>query len=68
MRLPGDSKRFREMFLRGCDEVGIPAEVISSTKAIDLVPNLNPEIEEAIKVPDCSIDPFRLCHAQHPNF
>ncbi|MCK7467439.1 MAG: FAD-dependent oxidoreductase [Desulfosudis oleivorans] len=68
VRLPGDSKRFREMFLRGCDEVGIPAEAISSTKAIDLVPNLNPEIEEAIKVPDCSIDPFRLCHAQHSNF
>lgn len=61
VRLPGDSKRFREIFLRGCEEVGIPAEVISSTKAIDLVPNLNPEIEEAIKVPDCSIDPFRLC-------
>ena len=61
VRLPGDSKRFREMFLRGCEEVGIPAEAISSTKALDLVPNLNPEIEEAIKVPDCSIDPFRLC-------
>ncbi len=61
MRLPGDSKRFRALFLRSCGEVGIPAEVISSTKALDLVPNLNPEIEEAIKVPDCSIDPFRLC-------
>lgn len=61
VRLPGDSRRFREVFLRGCDEVGIPTEVISSTKAIDLVPNLNPELEEAVKVPDCSIDPFRLC-------
>ena len=61
VRLPGDSKRFRELFLRSCEEVGIPTEVISSTKALDLVPNLNPEIEEAIKVPDCSIDPFRLC-------
>ena len=61
VRLPGDSKRFRELFLRSCEEVGIPTEVISSTRAIDLVPNLNPEIEEAIKVPDCSIDPFRLC-------
>ena len=61
VRLPGDSKRFREMFLRGAEEVGIPTEVISSTKALDLVPNLNPDIEEAIKVPDCSIDPFRLC-------
>jgi glycerol-3-phosphate dehydrogenase len=61
VRLPGDSRRFRERFLRGCEAVGIPAEVLSSTRAIDLVPNLNPEIEEAIRVPDCSIDPFRLC-------
>ncbi|MGP8153941.1 MAG: FAD-dependent oxidoreductase [Smithella sp.] len=61
VRLPGDSKRFREIFLRGCESVGIPAEAVSSTRAIDMVPNLNPEIEEAIKVPDCSIDPFRLC-------
>ena len=61
VRLPGDSKRFREVFLRGCEAVGIPAEVISSTKALELVPGLNPQIEEAIKVPDCSIDPFRLC-------
>lgn len=61
VRLPGDSRRFRELFLRGCENVGIPAEVISSTLAIDLVPNLNPDIEEAIRVPDCSIDPFRLC-------
>jgi glycerol-3-phosphate dehydrogenase len=61
VRLPGDSKRFRELFLRGCDDVGIPTEVISSTKALDLVPTLNPELEEAVIVPDCSIDPFRLC-------
>lgn len=61
VRLPGDSKRFREVFLKGCEQVGIPTEVIASTKAFDLVPNLNPDIEEAIKVPDCSIDPFRLC-------
>lgn len=61
VRLPGDSKRFREVFLRGCEDAGIPAEIISSTRAIDLVPSLNPDIEDAIRVPDCSIDPFRLC-------
>ena len=61
VRLPGDSRRFREIFLRRCDEAGIPAEVISASKALELVPNLNPRIEEAIKVPDCAIDPFRLC-------
>jgi glycerol-3-phosphate dehydrogenase len=61
VRLPGDSKLYRERFLKSCEKIGIPTEVISSTKALELVPNLNPEIEEAIKVPDCSIDPFRLC-------
>jgi len=61
VRLPGDSKRFRDRFLQCCEDAKIPTEVLSSTKALDLVENLNPTIEEAIKVPDCSIDPFRLC-------
>jgi len=61
VRLPGDSKLFRDRFLKSCEEVGIPAEVLSPTRALDLVPTLNPVLEEAIKVPDCSIDPFRLC-------
>lgn len=61
VRLPGDSKRFRDRFLKSCDEVGIPTEVLSPMRALDLVPSLNPVLEEAIKVPDCSIDPFRLC-------
>lgn len=61
VRLPGDSKRFRDRFIKSCKEVGISTEVLSPTRAFDLVPNLNPVIEEAIRVPDCSIDPFRLC-------
>ncbi len=61
VRLPGDSKLYRDRFLKSCEKLGIPTEIISSTKALELVPNLNPEIEEAVKVPDCSIDPFRLC-------
>ncbi len=61
VRLPGDSKKFRDMFLKSCEETGISTEVLSPSRALDLVPNLNPSIEEAITVPDCSIDPFRLC-------
>jgi glycerol-3-phosphate dehydrogenase len=61
VRLPGDSKRFRDRFLKSCEEVGIPTEVLSLSRALDLVPTLNPVLEEAVKVPDCSIDPFRLC-------
>ncbi|MRR14094.1 FAD-dependent oxidoreductase, partial [archaeon] len=61
VRLPGDSRRYRDSFLKNCDEVGISTEVLSASRALDLVPELNPAIEEAIAVPDCSIDPFRLC-------
>jgi glycerol-3-phosphate dehydrogenase len=61
VRLPGDSKRYRDRFLKGCEEVGIETTVLSPSKALDLVPNLNPAMEEAVMVPDCSIDPFRLC-------
>lgn len=61
VRLPGDSKRYRDAFLKSCEEVGIDTEVLSPSKALDLVPSLNPALEEAIMVPDCSIDPFRLC-------
>lgn len=61
VRLPGDSKRYRDSFLKSCDEVGISTQVLSPSRALDLVPELNPAIEEAVAVPDCSIDPFRLC-------
>ncbi len=61
VRLPGDSKRYRDTFLSNCEEAGISTEVLSASRALDLVPELNPSIEEAVVVPDCSIDPFRLC-------
>lgn len=61
VRLPGDSKRYRDEFLRSCEASGIATSVLSPSKALDLVPSLNPALEEAVSVPDCSIDPFRLC-------
>jgi len=61
VRLPGDSKRYRDEFMASCSAAGIETSVLSPSKALDLVPSLNPALEEAISVPDCSIDPFRLC-------
>jgi len=61
VRLPGDSKKFRDRFLEKCEEVGIPTQILSPSRALEMVPSLNPELEEAVLVPDCSIDPFRLC-------
>ncbi|MBN1829419.1 MAG: anaerobic glycerol-3-phosphate dehydrogenase subunit A [Deltaproteobacteria bacterium] len=61
IRLPGDSKKYRDAFLKSCERLGIETEVLSPTRALELVPSLNPALEEAVRVPDCSIDPFRLC-------
>ena len=47
VRLPGDSKRFRDKFLKSCEAVGIPTQVLSSTRALELVPALNPTLEES---------------------
>ena len=61
VRLPGDTLEYRDRFLESCHRTGISTEIFTSSKALGLVPNLNPSLEEAVKVPDCSIDPFRLC-------
>jgi glycerol-3-phosphate dehydrogenase len=61
VRLPGDTLKYRDEFLRSCRKTGIKTELISATKALELVPNLNSNLLDAVKVPDASIDPFRLC-------
>ena len=61
VRLPGDTEEYRDLFLEGCHGAGIETELLSSSQALELVPNLNPNTTEAVKVPDASIDPFRLC-------
>jgi glycerol-3-phosphate dehydrogenase len=58
--LPDDSVTFREQFLRSCGEVGIPTRGLTPSEALELEPNLSPEISGAIQVPDAAIDSFRL--------
>ena len=54
-------EEFLPTFLEGCATVGIPTEVISGAEALRLEPNLNPEIRQAVTVPDGSIDGWDLC-------
>ena len=61
VRLPGYSREYRDQFLENCEKIGISTEIFSASQTLELVPNLNPALLEAVKVPDCSIDPFRLC-------
>ena len=47
--------------MESCTKAGIKAEVIDPKEAIRMEPSVNPDIIGAVRVPDGSVDPFRLC-------
>ena len=61
--LPDDPAQYEDDFLKGCARAGIDAQRISRQKAFELEPALNPLIRTAVRVPDGTIDPFRLVAA-----
>lgn len=61
--LPEDSLDYQSQFVNDCLKNGIHAEEIDPKLAIKLEPSVNPDIIGAVKVPDGSIDPFRLTTA-----
>jgi glycerol-3-phosphate dehydrogenase len=58
--LPGDDPGYHDRLLKGCRASGIDARDVSVKEALLLEPNLNAGITAAIRVPDGTIDPFRL--------
>ncbi len=61
--LPEDDLAYQARFVEACKRAGIAAEVIDPSEARRLEPSVNPELIGAVKVPDGSVDPFRLCAA-----
>ncbi len=61
--LPEDDLGYQRLFTQKCREAGIDAQVIDPEEAKRLVPAVNPAIIGAVKVPDASVDPFRLTDA-----
>ena len=61
--LPEDDIHFQSTFVQKCTEAGISAEIIDPELAKIMEPAVNPELIGAVKVPDASIDPFRLTMA-----
>ena len=61
--LPGDSLEYQEHFVKCCRAAGIDAQAISPEEARRLEPAVNPALIGAVKVPDASVDPFRLTDA-----
>lgn len=61
--LPEDSLDYQKEFINACRRAGIEAEELEPARAVELEPAVNPDIIGAVKVPDGSIDPFRLTTA-----
>ena len=58
--LPEDELSFQDTFITSCHTAGIRAEALSPKEALRIEPNVNPELLGAVRVPDGTIDPFRL--------
>ncbi len=58
--LPEDDLNYQSTFVKACQEAGINAEVISPEEAKIIEPSVNPTLTGAVRVPDGSVDPFRL--------
>lgn len=61
--LPEDDCSYQDTFIRSCRNAGIDARAISPAEALRMEPSLNPALTGAVKVPDASVDPFRLASA-----
>lgn len=61
--LPEDDLAFQQTFVHACTEAGIRAEMLDPALARRLEPSVNPALIGAVKVPDGTVDPFRLTAA-----
>lgn len=55
---PWDDPDFGDVFMKGCQETGVPCEEISISQMLKEEPLLNPEIARCFRVPDGSADSF----------
>ena len=58
--LPEDDLSYQQTFVEACGRAGIRADIIDPEEARRIEPAVNPELIGAVRVPDASIDPFRL--------
>ena len=63
LTLPEDDLGYQKTFIEACRAAGIDAEAVDPKEALIAEPSANPAIIGAVKVPDGSVDPFRLTSA-----
>lgn len=61
--LPEDDLGYQARFIESCLSAGISAEAIDPSEARWIEPSVNPDLIGAVRVPDASVDPFRLATA-----
>ncbi len=61
--LPEDDLAYQAKFVESCLKAGIRADIIDPAEARRLEPAVNPTLIGAVRVPDASVDPFRLTTA-----
>ena len=59
--LPEDDLAYQAKFVESCRAAGIRADIVDPKEALRLEPSVNPDLIGAVRVPDGSVDPFRLC-------
>ncbi len=57
---PQDDPDYVDKWVRGCAEAGIAAEELEPAEALSLEPGMAPDVKRVFRVPDASIDGFRL--------
>jgi glycerol-3-phosphate dehydrogenase len=60
---PFDDPEYADRFAEGCRKTGIPCEEIDPAAALREEPRLNPRISRVFRVPDASIDVWKLAWA-----
>lgn len=61
--LPEDSLDYQQTFIEACLAADIHAQPLTPTQARQWEPSVNPALIGAVKVPDGTVDPFRLTAA-----
>lgn len=61
--LPDDDLGYQQTFINACTRAGILAEAIDPALARRIEPAVNPALVGAVRVPDGTVDPFRLTAA-----
>ena len=57
---PFDDPAYADQFAEGCRKTGVPCEEIAPAQALREEPRLNPQISRAFRVPDASVDVWKL--------